>query len=106
MDKAEPITWRDRTKQILKERGLNQDVLKEVWNVGQSSVSQKLNGHKDVSIGEIMALAKYLNVNIDYLVEGKTLSLNQDEKDLILQLRELPEAEQNFLAKASKAFVK
>lgn len=60
----------DRIKELRLERGWTQEDLSEKAGVGRVFVSQLENGHKDVCLGVIEALAHSLKVSIADLMRG------------------------------------
>jgi transcriptional regulator with XRE-family HTH domain len=60
----------DRIKELRLERGWTQEDLSEKAGVGRVFVSQLENGHKDVCLGVIEALADSLKVSIAELMRG------------------------------------
>ena len=60
----------DRIKELRLERGWTQEDLSEKAGVGRVFVSQLENGHKDVCLGVIEALADSFKVSIAELMRG------------------------------------
>jgi transcriptional regulator with XRE-family HTH domain len=60
----------DRIKFLRTEAGLSQEDLSERAGVGRVFISQLENGHKDVCLGVIEALADSFGVTISELMRG------------------------------------
>lgn len=60
----------DRVKELRAERGYSQEDLSEHSGLGRVFVSQIENGHKDVCLGSIEALAGSFKLTIAELMKG------------------------------------
>ena len=57
-----------RLKELREESGLTQQTVAEYLNVKQNTYSQYENGHRQLPIDFLIALAKYYNTSTDYIL--------------------------------------
>jgi len=60
-------------REIRKKRKLNQQKVALDLNISRESISFYENGKKEPSLALLIAMSKYFNVSIDYLITGKDL---------------------------------
>ncbi|MBE6788777.1 MAG: helix-turn-helix transcriptional regulator [Ruminococcaceae bacterium] len=58
-------------REIRKKRKLNQQKVALDLNISRESISFYENGKKEPSLALLIAMSKYFNVSIDYLITGK-----------------------------------
>ncbi len=58
-----------RLKEIRKARGISQQKLATDLNTNQNTVSRYETGEREPGIAELIRLADYFNVSVDYLLE-------------------------------------
>ena len=58
-----------RLKQIRKENGISQLKLAIELNTNQNTISRYETGEREPGINELISIADYFNVSIDYLLE-------------------------------------
>ena len=58
-----------RLKQIRKEKGISQLKLAIELNTNQNTISRYETGEREPGINELIRIADYFNVSIDYLLE-------------------------------------
>ena len=58
-----------RLKQLRKARGISQVKLAMDLNTGQNTISRYENGEREPNIDELVKLADYFGVSLDYLLE-------------------------------------
>lgn len=58
-----------RLKEIRKSKGLSQLKMAMDLHMGQNTISRYETGEREPSITELIKIADYFNVSIDYLVE-------------------------------------
>nr|WP_312579613.1 helix-turn-helix domain-containing protein [Sedimentibacter sp.] len=98
-----------RLKQLRKENKLKQEDLGSLINVSKTQISDIENGKKSTSIENLVVLAEYFNVSIDYLLgksdnSSATIDKNNDihnltenEMELLKDFRILDKYEQNVI---------
>ncbi|MBE6944471.1 MAG: helix-turn-helix transcriptional regulator [Ruminococcaceae bacterium] len=60
-----------RLKQLRKARGISQVKLAMDLNTGQNTISRYENGEREPGIDELIRIADYFRVSVDYLI-GRT----------------------------------
>ncbi len=60
-----------KLKELRKEKGISQLKLALILNTSQNTISRYETGEREPGINELIKLAEYFNVSIDYLV-GRT----------------------------------
>jgi DNA-binding protein len=60
--------FKDRIKELRKDKNLSQEELGKEINYTQSGVAKWESGEREPSINMLIKLARYFNVPIDYLV--------------------------------------
>ena len=60
-----------RLKQIRKSKGISQLKLALDLNTTQNTISRYETGEREPGINELIKIADYFNVSIDYLITGK-----------------------------------
>ena len=58
-------------REIRKKRKLNQQKVALDLNISRESISFYENGKREPSLALLIAMSKYFNVSIDYLITGK-----------------------------------
>ena len=58
-----------RLKELRKERGISQLKLAMELNTNQNTISRYKTGEREPGINELIRLADYFNVSVDYLLE-------------------------------------
>lgn len=58
-----------RLKEIRKSRGISQLKLAFDLNTNQNTISRYETGERDPGIAELISLADYFNISVDYLLE-------------------------------------
>lgn len=58
-----------RLKEIRKSKGLSQIKLAMELNTSQNTISRYENGEREPGIGELIKIADYFNISVDYLLE-------------------------------------
>ena len=58
-----------RLKQLRKERNITQLKLEIDLNMSQNTISRYENGQREAGYKELIAIADYFNISIDYLLE-------------------------------------
>ena len=86
-------------KKLRSKKGISQQTLANILGISQQSINKYENHDVEPDISILMAMAKYFDTTIDYLVgRDNNLYLSQDnisehEKNLICQYRELNDSE-------------
>jgi len=60
---------RMRLKEIRKARGISQQKLALILHTNQNTISRYETGEREPGIAELIKIADYFNVSIDYLLE-------------------------------------
>ena len=58
-----------RLKELRKSRGISQVKLAMDLNANQNTISRYENGQREPSINDLISIADYFNISIDYLLE-------------------------------------
>lgn len=58
-----------RLKELRRQRNISQLKLATDLNVNQNTVSRYENGQREPGIGDLIKIADYFNVSVDYLLE-------------------------------------
>ncbi len=58
-----------RLKELRKAKGISQLKLALDLNTNQNTISRYENGQREPGIGELIKIADYFNVSVDYLLE-------------------------------------
>ncbi|MBR4998964.1 MAG: helix-turn-helix transcriptional regulator [Clostridia bacterium] len=58
-------------KEIRKKKNLNQQKVALDLNISREALSHYENGKREPSLNMLVAMSKYFNVSIDYLITGK-----------------------------------
>lgn len=58
----------DRLKDLITEKGLNNQKLSDLTGIPRTSISNWLNGRRTVQIEALVTLALFFNVSSDYLL--------------------------------------
>ena len=58
-----------RLREIRKSKGLSQLKLAMELNTNQNTISRYENGEREPGIGELIKIADYFNISVDYLLE-------------------------------------
>ena len=98
-----------RIRDMRKAKGLNQTALAKLAGISQGSISWIEKGETRLLRADtLLALAKALSVNVDFLRDGtatpvppETLSL--EESELIVLFREMPPIQQDALLAQARA---
>lgn len=90
------MTISQRIFLILKEKKLKQKELAKRTGISESAISDWKKKGTNPAAENISAIADFLEVSLEYLVTGKekSLSLPDDELELLTYYKELPEREQ------------
>ena len=64
-------TFKERLKELRKERNLSQQELGNLINMSKMAISHWESGHSEPSIAQLIVLSEYFDVTVDYLI-GKT----------------------------------
>lgn len=65
-------TWQDRVRSVMKEQGVTQDALTYVLGVStRGAVGHYLSGRREPSAAQLQSLAKFLKVNLNWLLTGE-----------------------------------
>lgn len=59
---------KDRLKELRLEKGISQNDLGKILNVSKMAISHWESGHSEPSITQLIILANYFEVSVDYLV--------------------------------------
>ena len=62
------VMFCDRLKELRKEKGVSQLELGKLVNVSKMAVSHWESEHSEPSISQLIALAEFFGVTVDYLV--------------------------------------
>ena len=65
------MIFKERLKELRLERNISQQELGKLLNASKMAISHWENGHSEPSISQLIFLANYFGVTVDYLV-GKT----------------------------------
>lgn len=60
--------FKDRLKELRLEKGISQNDLGKILNVSKMAISHWESGHSEPSITQLIILANYFEVSVDYLV--------------------------------------
>ena len=71
----------EKLKSEMKKNGLTQEALAEKINVNRAIISYWINGGRGASCSSVRALAKELDVDLEYLTDGETV--HYDGSDVI-----------------------
>lgn len=64
--------WQDRVRSVMKEQGVTQDALTGVLGVStRGAVGHYLSGRREPSAAQLQSLAKFLKVNLNWLLTGE-----------------------------------
>ena len=58
-----------RLKELREDNDFNQSQIAEILNIKQNTYSQYENGQRQIPIEMLVALARYYNTSIDYILE-------------------------------------
>lgn len=67
-------------KELRKEKGLTQEQLAEQFNVSRRSVSRWETGNNMPDLSMLITLAKYYEVDVKEIIDGKRKSENMNEE--------------------------
>ncbi len=97
----------DRIKQLRKERKLNQEDIGTILNVSKTQISDIEKGKRLTTIENLVILANYFNVSLDYLTgriddpdmpsSNKVKNISTEEVELLEDFRQLDKYEQNII---------
>ncbi|MBE7081241.1 MAG: helix-turn-helix transcriptional regulator [Clostridiales bacterium] len=65
------VLFKDRLKELRIENNVSQLELAKVVNMSKMAISHWENGHSEPSILQLIEIANFFNVSVDYLI-GKT----------------------------------
>ena len=65
------ITFKDRLKELRIEKKISQADLGKIVSMSKMAISHWESGHSEPSISQLIVLAQYFEVSVDYLI-GKT----------------------------------
>ena len=65
------VLFKDRLKELRIEKKISQADLGKLVNMSKMAVSHWESGHSEPSISQLIVLAQYFEVSVDYLI-GKT----------------------------------
>ncbi len=65
------VSFKERLKELRSERGVSQQELGKLLNMSKMAISHWENGHNEPCIAQLILLAEYFEVSVDYLI-GKT----------------------------------
>ena len=60
--------FKDRLRELRLEKGISQNDLGKILNVSKMAISHWESGHSEPSITQLIILANYFEVSVDYLV--------------------------------------
>ncbi len=63
-------SWRYRLKILMIDAGFSQADLAPVFGVSRASVSHYMTGRSEPTIRQLAAVARYLRISLDYLING------------------------------------
>ena len=70
------MTWSEKVKQLLKERGMNQKDLSKGSGITEASVCRYLKGDRQPRIDIIVNFAEALGVDVNYLLDEDKTTMN------------------------------
>ena len=62
------MTFKERLKALRKNKHLTQNELADILNYGATAISNYENGRNQPSIKDLMTIAQFFNVSLDYLL--------------------------------------
>ena len=62
------IAFKDRLKELRIERNLSQQMLGNIVNMSKMAISHWESGHSEPSISQLICLADFFEVSVDYLI--------------------------------------
>lgn len=62
------MEFKDRLKELRIEKGISQQTLAKSVDMSKMAISHWESGHSEPSISQLVFLADYFNVSVDYLV--------------------------------------
>lgn len=75
--------WSERTRSLMKERGITQEQLTAVLGVrSKGAVSHYLSGRRSLSVDQAASLAVYLRCSLDWLVLGKPEFISVEQQSI------------------------
>lgn len=75
--------WSERTRALMKERGITQEQLTAVLGVrSKGAVSHYLSGRRSLSVDQAASLAVYLRCSLDWLVLGKPENISVGQQPI------------------------
>jgi transcriptional regulator with XRE-family HTH domain len=103
---GEPMTFGDRLRYLLEERGLTQKQLSQSLNIAASTIGNYIRNIREPDYGTLKSLATYFNVSVDYLLDRQAdPSITGDERELLRIFRALPKDQQELYLEQGKAFI-
>ena len=70
------MAFKDRLRQLRIERKIGQGELGEILNYGATAISNYETGRNEPSIGDLIRLADFFNVSVDYLIDRANVSMS------------------------------
>ncbi len=93
--------WRSRLVvrfgQLKKEKRISQEILAEILEVKQTTISRWLNGKRQPDLHQFGPLADALDVPVEWLLFGDVMRLSEDERHLLEDYRENPDQNKDAL---------
>lgn len=77
----------DNIKKLMKDNDITQEKLAEIANMQQSAISKCLNGGRDFSVEQIVEIAQYFKLSVDFLLGIQ--HQDSDEKSALLTQRDV-----------------
>ena len=79
-----------RIKECRKAMGMTQEELANALYIPKTTVSSYERDVVDMKMGIIKELAKALHTTVGYLIDGENLELDEDIKQMVKMLQEMP----------------
>lgn len=76
------MSWREKVKELMTRKNMNQRELSKKSGVTEASVSRYLNGDKEARLDIIINFAKALDVTTEYLLDKKEKKSLNAYKDI------------------------
>ncbi|WLD56909.1 LexA family transcriptional regulator [Salinispirillum sp. LH 10-3-1] len=98
-------TWQDRIKEMMRKSGHTQYDLADALGLSQGGVGHKLNGRRDLSTEELVKLAQFFGVSVDYILLGTGSSSSEQRSAFRVPLLTSQEIESNSLDATAMSYL-
>ena len=67
------LTFKERLKELRKEKSLSQQEIGKIVNTSKMAVSHWESGHSEPSIAQLILLSKFFGTTVDYLIGNEEI---------------------------------